>query len=217
MSDSDSIEAAVGTERLVAFSDGVFAVAITLLVLDVRLPDLPAHVSNGALAAALVSILPKIGGYVLSFLVVGEFWYLHHQRFRYIVRCDSPLIWLNLLLLLTVSFVPFASAVLSEYGNATSHALYDGTMALTALLSAILWGYAIAGDRLVRPGLDPRIRRRGLAGSLQVAGVFILSGVVVLFSVHGARWVWLLLIPAAVGRPHRRRQGAVAVTTPTTR
>ncbi len=206
MSDSDSIETTSGTERLVAFSDGVFAVAITLLVLDVRLPDLPAPVSNAALTTALVSILPKIGGYVLSFLVVGEFWYLHHLRFRYIHRCDTVLIWLNLLLLLTVSFVPFASAVLSQYGNATSHALYDGTMALTALLSAALWGYAIAGDRLVRPGLDPLIRHRGLAGSLQVAGVFILSGVVVVFSVHGARWVWLLLIPSAVGWPGGRRR-----------
>ena len=89
MSDSDSIETTSGTERLVAFSDGVFAVAITLLVLDVRLPDLPAPVSNAALTTALVSILPKIGGYVLSFLVVGEFWYLHHLRFRYIHRCDT--------------------------------------------------------------------------------------------------------------------------------
>jgi len=200
------------TERLVMFSDGVIAIAITLLVLDIRLPELPEHADSAALAAALLAIMPKIAAYALSFLVVGELWYVHHLRFRSIDRCDARLIWLNMLFLMTIGFVPFASSVLSEHPNATAHALYDGTMACASLLSAALWGYAITGDRLVPAGLPADVRRRSLVGPLRVAAVFVLSGVLAQFNEHAGRWAWLLLIPAAVewhGR-HRGRhhQGA---------
>ncbi len=205
---SETAQTTAGTERLIFFSDGVFAIAITLLVLDIRLPDLPEHADSAALAAALLSIKPKIAAYALSFLVVGEFWYVHHMRFTYIQRCDARLIWLNMLLLMVIAFVPFASSVLSEHPNATAFMLYDGTMACAALLSAAMWGYAIIGDRLVPPGLGADIHRRGLAGPLRVATVFVLSGLLAQFSIHAARWFFLLLIPAAVewhGR-HRGRQ-----------
>jgi uncharacterized membrane protein len=203
---TDNTEGMAGTERLVAFSDGVIAIAITLLVLDIRLPELPAHADSAALAAALASIAPKIASYALSFLVVGELWYVHHLRFRAINRCDAPLIWLNMLFLLTIGFVPFASSVLSEHPNATSYALYDGTMACASLLSAALWGYAIAGDRLVPPGLSATIRRRSLVGPLRVAAVFVLSGLLAQFDVRAARGALLLLVPAAV-EWHGRRRG----------
>jgi uncharacterized membrane protein len=133
---------------------------------------------------ALVSIAPKIAAYVLSFLVIGEFWCVHHLRFRFIRRYDQRLIWLNLLFLMVIGFVPLASAVLSEHAVANAYALYDATMALIALLSAALWGYAIVGDRLVDPGLDPSIRRQSLVSPLLVAGVFVLAGLVAQTDVH---------------------------------
>jgi uncharacterized membrane protein len=204
--ETESAEATSGTERLVMFSDGVIAIAITLLVLDIRLPELPEHADSAALTAALLSIMPKIAAYALSFLVVGEFWYVHHMRFSHINRCDARLIWLNMLFLMTIGFVPFASSVLSEHPNATAYALYDGTMACVALLSAALWGYAIIGDRLVAPGLSAEIRRRSLVQPLRVAAVFVLSGVLAQVDVRAGRWAWLLLIPAAV-EWHGRRRG----------
>lgn len=203
---TETVEATSSTERLVFFSDGVIAIAITLLVLDIRLPELPAQADSAALAAALLEIVPKIAVYALSFLVVGELWYVHHMRFTYINRCDARLIWLNLLFLMTIGFVPFASSVLSEHPNATAYALYDGTMALAAVLSAALWGYAIAGDRLVPAGLDPEIRRRSMVAPLRVAAVFVLCGVMAQVEVRAARWGLLLLIPAAV-EWHGRRRG----------
>ena len=142
---TETVEATSSTERLVFFSDGVIAIAITLLVLDIRLPELPAQADSAALAAALLEIVPKIAAYALSFLVVGELWYVHHMRFTYINRCDARLIWLNLLFLMTIGFVPFASSVLSEHPNATAYALYDGTMALAAVLSAALVGLCDRG------------------------------------------------------------------------
>ncbi len=160
--------------------------------------------------------MPKIAAYALSFLVVGELWYVHHTRFTYINRCDARLIWLNMLFLMTIGFVPFASSVLSEHPNATAYALYDGTMALAAVLSAALWGYAIAGDRLVPAGLDPEIRRRSMVAPLRVAAVFVLSGVLAQVEVRAARWGLLLLIPAAV-EWHGRRRGRHHAATRTLR
>lgn len=202
--ETESTEAAWGTERLVMFSDGVIAIAITLLVLDIRLPELPEHADSATLAAALVSIMPKMAAYALSFLVVGEFWYVHHMRFSHINRCDARLIWLNMLFLMTIGFVPFASSVLSEHPNATAYALYDGTMACVALLSAALSGYAIIAG-LVPAGLSAELRRRSLVGPLRVAAVFILSGLLAQIDVRGGRWAWMLLIPAAVEWSGRRR------------
>jgi uncharacterized membrane protein len=194
-----------GVERIVLFSDAVIAIAITLLVLDIKLPALPENADSAALADALVEIGPKITAYGVSFLVVGQFWCSHFLRFRYICRADMRLIWINLMFLMAIGFVPFASAVLSEHANAVAYALYDGTMAVVALLSAALWGYAIAGDRLVRPGLAPEIRRQSLAGPLKVAGVFLISAIAAQYDIRAGRWIWLLLIPAAIQRPKRHR------------
>jgi uncharacterized membrane protein len=202
---TESAETTMGTERLVFFSDGVIAIAITLLVLDIRLPELPEHADSAALAAALFSIMPKIAAYALSFLVVGELWYVHHMRFRSIDRCDALLIWLNMLFLMTIGFVPFASSVLSEHSNATAYAVYDGTMACASLLSAALWGYAIIGG-MVPAALSAEARRRSLVSPLRVAAVFVLSGVLAQVNVHAARWAFLLLIPAAV-EWHGRHRG----------
>ncbi|MGO9006067.1 MAG: TMEM175 family protein [Beijerinckiaceae bacterium] len=200
----DDTETGSDLERIVAFSDAVIAIAITLLVLDIRLPAMPEQADSAALVAALIAIAPKIAAYVLSFLVIGQFWYVHHQRFHSIRRYDRRLIWLNLLFLMVIGFVPFASAVLSEHPVAAAYALYDATMASIAFLSAALWGYAIAGDRLVDPGLDPRIRRQSLESPLLVAGVFVLAGLVAQNDVQASRWVWLLLIPAAIWRGRRK-------------
>jgi hypothetical protein len=109
-----------------------------------------------------------------------------------------------LLFLMAIGFVPFASSVLSEHPNSTAYALYDGTMAAVGLLSAALWGYAIAGDRLVPHGLAPRIRRQSVVAPLLVSGVFVVSAIAAQFDIRVGRWVWLLLIPAAITRPFRR-------------
>jgi uncharacterized membrane protein len=193
-----------GVERIVLFSDAVIAIAITLLVLDIKLPALPQDATSAALAAALYEIVPKVFSYIVSFLVVGQLWYMHFLRFRFIRRSDAGLIWLNLLFLMTIGFVPFASAVLSEHANATAFALYDGTMAAASLMSAAIWGYAIAGDRLVEPGLHPQTRHRSLAGPLTVAAVFIVSAIAVQWSIHVGRWALLLLIPSVIGRSQKR-------------
>jgi uncharacterized membrane protein len=98
-------------QRLEAFSDGVFAIVITLLILDIRIPVVPSM----ALGAALVHILPQILTYILSFFIVGLYWHLHHQVSAQVKLIDGAFIWLNLVWLLFVSMLPFPTALLGRY------------------------------------------------------------------------------------------------------
>lgn len=97
--------------RVEAFSDGVFAIVITLLILDIRVPD----VDESQLFASLVAVLPRIFAYVISFGVIGVYWLAHHQSLQLIGKLNSLLIWLNLVYLLAVSFMPFPTALLGRY------------------------------------------------------------------------------------------------------
>jgi TMEM175 potassium channel family protein len=98
-------------QRLEAFSDGVFAIVITLLILDIRIPV----VEPAQLGAALVDLLPQLLTYILSFFIVGLYWHLHHQVAAEIKQIDGAFIWLNLVWLLFVSVLPFPTALLGRY------------------------------------------------------------------------------------------------------
>jgi uncharacterized membrane protein len=120
--------------RLEALSDGVFAVAITLLVLDIRLP---AGVAYADLGRALVSLAPKILSYLLSFIVVGIYWSFHHAAFARLRRIDGTVLFLNLMLLLLVTFMPFPTILMGEYPFTTIPlVIYGG-----CLIAANLIGY----------------------------------------------------------------------------
>ena len=97
--------------RLEAFSDGVFAIVITLLVLDIKIP----HVDYSNLYSSLISLLPTIGVYVLSFVLIGMYWVFHHQAFTLIKEVDGVLLWLNIIFLLFISFLPFPTSLMGAY------------------------------------------------------------------------------------------------------
>lgn len=97
----------LSTARMEAFSDGVFAVAITLLVLTLEVPQIADSVVTSELWPKLLELWPKLLSYVLSFLLVGIYWVAHHNTFHYITGTDRTLLWLNLLLLLCIVFIPF--------------------------------------------------------------------------------------------------------------
>ena len=99
-------------ERLVFFSDGVMAIAITLLVVELSIPAATEDVGD-----ALLDRWPQMLSFVLSFLVIGIFWMAHHRIFRYVANLDQRLIWLNLLFLMCVAFLPFPTAVLGDHDN----------------------------------------------------------------------------------------------------
>jgi TMEM175 potassium channel family protein len=160
------------TGRIEAFSDGVFAIAITLLIIEIGVP----HVEgNQSLAAELWELWPSYFGFMLSFITIGVMWTNHHGIFKDIERTDHTLITLNLLLLLCISFVPFPTAVLAEYLKNDDNALaatlaYGTTFAFTAVMFNAVWIYASWHRRLIDEHVsDARIRsrtRRYLGGPL---------------------------------------------------
>jgi uncharacterized membrane protein len=138
-------------QRLVQFSDGVFTVALTLLVINIAVPTLPNGSTETALVAQLSSQVPNILAFVLTFWVVGSYWLTHHRHFLLIHRYDGPLLLLNLLFLMTVCFIPWPTAVLGHYGNSFAvWALYALSMAAMGIATTAMWVYASNRPSLAR-------------------------------------------------------------------
>ena len=185
----------IGMERLVFFSDAVFAIAITLLALDIRLPDI-AGLGSTELLKELLSIWPKYLSFMVSFLVIGNFWLIHHRQFRYIERYDTRLIFINLFVLMAIAFIPFPTVVISENGNQTATIFYALTMCAVGLLLTLLWLHASSRHRLVSPNLDAAIVRRGILRNLSAPAVFFLSIGVAYINPDFAKFSWILIAPA---------------------
>lgn len=182
-----------GLERIIFFSDAVFAIAITLLTLEIQLPPQNDSLTNVELLHAILSIAPKYAAFVISFLVIGVIWAGHHRKFRLIQKYDGNLIFINLLLLMTIAFIPFPTSLISVYGNRTSTIFYALVMILASLWSAVLWWYASYKNRLISPQLDQRLRRRESLGPLFSMGVFVLSIGLTFIDITLARVSWVLL------------------------
>lgn len=185
----------LGLERLIFFSDAVFAIAITLLALDIRLPGSGEASSNAQLLAQLLGLWQKYLAYVISFLAIGNFWMAHHRRFRFIKRYDRGLLLLNLLFLMVIAFVPFPTSVLSEYGNLTATIFYALTMMVAGLMLTAVWSYAAWHNRLTDPHLDARERRRQFATLLLTTALFAVSIGLAFVNENLARLLWLLVVP----------------------
>jgi uncharacterized membrane protein len=197
------------TARIETFSDGVFAIAITLLVLEIRVPE----VEEGAsLFEALLGLWPSYLGYAISFLQIGVIWANHHNRFRLMERSDHVLLFLNVVFLMCVAFIPFPTALLagymqgSEVERQTAVAVYGGTLAVTAVFFTLLWLYAAGGYRLLYRNLDPRLlramTRRYVLGMLLYVFAFALAFVSVLASLALIIGLALIFVLPEPGERH---------------
>ena len=182
------------TDRLLALSDGVIAIAITLLVLEITVPEIPVGSSISVLPDLIVEQWHEFFGFVLSFLVIGSYWVNHRRIFIHIEKHDRGVVWLNLLFLLMVAFVPFASSVFATYPDQFGIMFLSGTLALTGLTLAILWSYA-SRKQLIGEGLASRAVEIQAARYLASPLVFVLSIIVAAFDSGFGLLTWLLLIP----------------------
>lgn len=165
-------------ERVLFFSDAVFAIVITLLVLEIKVP----HIANPAPAAInseLLHMVPKFVGFICSFFVIGLLWFEHHRIFRYINNYNAGLIWRNLIFLLFISFLPFPTALFSEYpGSYTAFFIYILVFGLAGLAKYWVWSYAVKVP-LLPGGFDKalalKISRRSLAVPLGCLLCLVLS------------------------------------------
>jgi uncharacterized membrane protein len=183
-----------GPGRLEAFSDGVLAIVITLLVLELKTPHLAAPDDAGEALAALLALGPKFLGYLLSFFFVAVFWVNHHRFFRLVQRVDAGLLWLNILLLLALSFVPFPTGMIGEYpGNAAGLALFALVLMTAGLAFNLMWRHARARQLYhasVSPALVAQATARGLVGPALYALAAALA-----FALPPAAWALFVVIP----------------------
>lgn len=150
----------IGLERIVFFSDAVMAIAITLLAIDIRVPELLPAAAGQELGASLQALAPRFMTFFISFLVIAIYWISHHRYFGYIRRYDTRLMWLNLLFLFFIICMPFLAGLLGQYVFVPL-ALITYTLAIAALgiSLALIWWYASAGRRLIAADLDERTIR----------------------------------------------------------
>lgn len=189
-------------DRVGAFSDGVFAVAITLLVLNIEVPT----VADDRLGSALDDLLPSLQAYFIAFAVIGAFWYGHHvawSRFRATTR---RLVWANLLLLSLIALMPFTTAVLGEFDVPLAIAIYAGNVGLAALADSLVdW---IAWRDGLTEGVDPEAAKITMTAGWIRTAVFFLSIPLAWLSPLLAQLSWLMLF--FTSRLARRIRGPVA-------
>ena len=166
--------------RVEAFSDGVSAIAITLLVLDIHVPD----VERGGLAHALAHQWPSYAAFALTFIVIGIMWVNHHAMFQQVTRVDRALLFLNIGLLLGIAFLPFPTALVAKYlreGNdgRVATAIYSTTMVLIGCGFLVLWWYLGRHAELLRPDFGPagaRVAfRRTIVGPVSYAASIVVA------------------------------------------
>ena len=144
------------TSRLEAFSDGVFAIAATLLILNVVVPD-------GPLGPGLLHIWPSYVAYAVSFVTIGVIWINHHQVITQIAKVDRLFLLVNVIFLMLIAFIPFPTRLLAEHitseGAQAAALSYGITLTGTAIMFNVMWQYAARGGRLLRENADARVVR----------------------------------------------------------
>lgn len=183
-----------GLERLIFFSDAVFAIAITLLAIEIKLPNGGHTTSSVKLSHDLANLIPEYQGYIISFLIIGFYWINHHEYFRYIERYDYKLIWLNTLLLMCIAFLPFPTSVLDIYSKQPiAVVFYAVSMMLTGFIKAIIWCYASARYRLIPKNLPTRVIRLLGYRAIIPPAIFFLSIPIAFIHPLWAEFSWTLI------------------------
>jgi uncharacterized membrane protein len=189
---ASSTERDIGLDRLVFFSDAVIAIAITLLAIDLRLPDMQGGTVE-QLSQFLTDFELPLISFIISFFVIGMFWMAHHRIFLYIRHYDRTLLWINLIFLFLVVSMPFPTSVLANFGETTLGViLYASVVVVIALVRTWLWRYATHNHRLVDENLSDALIRNLTISSLMTAGVFLLSIVIALFNPYLAEISWVI-------------------------
>ena len=149
----------LSSARIEALADGLFAIAMTLLIFDLKAPTITDR-SPLALAHAVLAIWPQAACFVMSFITTATLWVAHRGQFHYIVRTDRPLLWINIVFLLLVSIIPFVTSLLGKYPqNAFAIMLYGANMVLAVIVLLYHWRYATQQHRLTARHLNDEIVR----------------------------------------------------------
>jgi uncharacterized membrane protein len=184
-------------ERLILFSDAVFAIAITLLAIELKVPELPeGKITEELLVDGLARELPKLTGFLVSFFIIGLYWTVHHRMFGFVVNYTPRLLWLNLIFLLSVVLMPFSTAFYSAYIYMllkTPAILYTCNICFLGIMNYVLWRY-ISKPRLgLIEGMDREMIRYFSFRALLVPIMFVVMLAVYLVSPLLAVYIPMLI------------------------
>jgi uncharacterized membrane protein len=169
------------TGRLETFADGVMAIAITLLILEVKSPEVP---EGSSFVHELLRQWPSYAGYAVSFLTLGIIWVNHHHMFKLIRRSNHSFLMLNVVFLMTIAALPWPTALVADHihdpdGRAVAAFVYGATMVAVAVMFNVVWRYAASGHRLLVDGVDPglvgRVNRNFMFGPLTYAAAALIA------------------------------------------
>ncbi len=167
-SGSNASEPGMTTERIAALTDGIFAVAMTLLVLTINVPEAGKSAAQIGLHNLLIGQMDKFVNYAVSFIILAVFWMEHHQQFHFIKRTDAGHLWINIFSLMFVALVPFSTSLRGDYPDHwVSGIFFASNLFVVGILYLWGWVYATKGHRLVDPSLD----RQRIALSIRLEAV----------------------------------------------
>jgi uncharacterized membrane protein len=192
--------------RIEALSDGVFAIAMTLLVLKLEVPEVMHHSSNEEMLRQLLDLKPQFITFVVTFLIAGGFWFLHHLTFHFLRHVNGFLVWVNLLFLMFISLLPFSAGLMSHFAvHSVSQVFYFGNQLAIALLLNVHWQYARGKGLTVDTDAEEAARLSFRVGLTAV--VFAVCIVTALFF-PAYTWapLWLLVFGFMIERVRRRRR-----------
>lgn len=172
-------------ERLILFSDAVFAIAITLLIIEIKVPEIEKDaVSDSALLQALGHLIPKFVGFIISFLLIGLYWAVHHRMFGFVTSYDGRLRFLNLMFLFFVVLMPFSTGFYSEYAGSemlfkrqlkVPMTFYVLNICCVGIVNYMMWRYITnPKHKLTEPPIDPAIAGYAKARAIMVPSIFFL-------------------------------------------
>lgn len=196
---SEKTQSDYGLSRLFGFSDGVFAIAITLLVLELKIPEVE-NATDAQIKHMLFDLIVPFSVYLFAFLIIGLHWSVHHRIFGYIVQTDGRLLWRNKFYLLSISFLPFPVSFMSNYfSSSIATSFFALSFASTFFTMFFLWRYASTNHRLLRPDVSQSTIRHNLWMSFGNGLIFTLSGLVACFYPLIAKAMWILtaILPVA--------------------
>lgn len=169
-------------ERMILFSDAVFAIAITLLAIEIKVPEIDKHlVSDHLLAEKMAELLPKFIGFFISFMVIGIYWVVHHRMFGFVINYNQRLLWLNLFFLLAVVLMPFSSGFYSEYVMRQMKIpviLYIANISFLGIMGLVIWNYIADPKRDLSEGITPEMSKYFRFRSMVPPAAFLLLGIV---------------------------------------
>ena len=197
-------------ERLILFSDAVFAIAITLLVIELKIPNLGEEPTEAKVINSLMALAPKIIGFLLSFFLIGLYWTIHHRLFGFVIAYTQRLLWINLLFLLGIVFLPFTTAFYSEYTFAflkTPIMLYSFNFCYIGIFSFALWKYVSNPKNNLSDNLAPVLAQYYTLRAIAIPIIFAIIIIVSFFNPRLAIYIPPLtpLIMWSIGKVYKKK------------